>query len=446
MFKRVLIANRGAIARRVVRACSTLGIESVALYSEADAGAPHLAEATATHALAGVSAAQTYLNTKAVLAAIEATGADALHPGYGFLAEDAEFAQAVQDTGCVFIGPKPKLIASMGDKVAARRTLGDAGLPLFPGSPLLTDPDAGAAFAEDIGYPLLIKPAAGGGGIGMQQVFQANGLSAALERAMRLADGAFGDSRVFLERLIRGGRHIEMQLLADEHGQVAHLFERECSVQRRHQKLIEESPAPGVPRALIEGLGERCERAFAHLGYSNVGTLETLMDSAKEFGVLEVNTRIQVEHAVTEMVTGVDLLTSQIRLAAGEPLAAVLPTRSAPEGFALETRIYAEDPTTGFASTGRLQRFALPGMRHVRVETGYAQGNSVTPYYDPLLAKIISWAPTRELAIGRAMVALRACDVAGVQTNIPILQRVLGSEAFRSGTFTTDMDPGGLKA
>ncbi|MFK7914697.1 MAG: acetyl/propionyl/methylcrotonyl-CoA carboxylase subunit alpha [Pseudomonadales bacterium] len=442
MFKRILIANRGAIARRIVRACEALGIESVALYSDADADAPHLLEASSSHALPGVSAAQTYLNVPAILAAVEASGADALHPGYGFLAEDAGFAEAVRATGCAFIGPHPKLLASMGDKVAARATLGAAGLPLFPGSPLLDAVAQASASAEAIGYPLLIKPAAGGGGIGMQQVASAAQLDGAVERAMRLAQSAFGDPRVFLERLVQGGRHIELQLLADEHGQVMHLFERDCSVQRRHQKLIEESPAPGIDAQRLNALAERCVAAFTSLGYNNVGTLETLMDSQQDFGVLEVNTRIQVEHAVTEMVTGVDLVASQIRLAAGARLAAVVPSDIACHGHAVEARIYAEDTRLNQASTGRLQRFGMPRMRHVRVETGYQVGNSVTPYYDPLLAKVISWAPTRELAIGRLKVALRACDIAGVQTNIALLLNVLGSDTFISGQFTTDQDPG----
>ena len=442
MFRRVLIANRGAIARRIVRACGELGIESVALYSDADADAPHLSEASGIHALPGVSAAETYLNAPLILAAIEASGADALHPGYGFLAEDADFAAAVEAAGCRFIGPRPQLIASMGDKVAARTTLAAAGLPLFAGSPLLESVQQARTSAEAVGYPLLIKPAAGGGGIGMQQVSTAQALDSAVERAMRLAQNAFGDSRVFLERLVQAGRHIELQLLADEHGEVVHLFERDCSVQRRHQKLIEESPAPGVDRERLSALGERCVAAFAQLGYNNVGTLETLMDSAQNFGVLEVNTRIQVEHAVTEMVTGVDLVASQIRLAAGESLSQVLPAMLAIDGHAVQARIYAEDPRTHFASTGRLQRFALPQMRHVRIETGYQAGNTITPYYDPLLAKIICWAPTRALAIGRLKVALGACDIAGVQTNIPLLLNVLGSESFMKGQFTTDQDPG----
>ncbi|MGI9327790.1 MAG: acetyl-CoA carboxylase biotin carboxylase subunit [Pseudomonadales bacterium] len=440
MIARLLIANRGAIARRIVRACDALGIHSVALYSEADADAPHLLEASSSVGLPGVSAADTYLNAPAIINAAQACGADGIHPGYGFLAEDADFAAAVTAAGLQFVGPSAASIRLMGDKLTARKTLAELGLPLFPGSGPLTDLDQAQGTAAQIGYPLLIKPAAGGGGIGMQKVEQAADFAAAFARASQLAGAIFGDDRLFLEQLITGARHIEFQLLGDVHGQVQHLYERECSVQRRHQKLIEESPAPGIASATLLELAERGESALAQIGYSNLGTLEMLLAPDGRFGVLEVNTRIQVEHAVTEMVTGVDLVQSQIRLAAGESLRSVLPQRPAPDGFAVEARIYAEDPVLQQASTGRLSRFELPNMTHVRVETGYSAGQSVTPYYDPLLAKIIAWGTTRELAMGRLGVALRAAQISGVKTNIATLQGVLASEPFVQGRFTTDTD------
>lgn len=440
MIARLLIANRGAIARRIVRACDALGIHSVALFSAADADAPHLAEASSSVGLPGVSAADTYLNAPAIIAAAQSCGADGIHPGYGFLAEDADFAAAVTAAGLQFVGPSADTIRLMGDKLVARNTLAELGLPIFPGSAPLTDLDQAQRAAAQIGYPLLIKPAAGGGGIGMQKVEQASDFAAAFARASQLTAAAFADDRLFLEQLITGARHIEFQLLADVHGQVQHLFERECSVQRRHQKLIEESPAPGIASATLVELAERCESALAQVGYSNLATLEMLMAPDGRFGVLEVNTRIQVEHAVTEMVTGVDLVKCQIRLAAGESLHSVLPQQPSRQGFAIEARIYAEDPLLQQASTGRLSRFVMPNMTHVRVETGYCAGQSVTPYYDPLLAKLIAWGTTRELAIGRLGVALRAAEISGVKTNIVTLQRVLTSEPFAQGRFTTDTD------
>ena len=440
MIARLLIANRGAIARRIVRACNVLGIHSVALYSEADAGAPHLAEASSTHGLPGVSAQDTYLNRQAIIAAAAACGADAIHPGYGFLAEDAQFAKAVAIAGFQFVGPTAATIELMGDKLAARQTLSELGLPLFPGSPPLDDLAEALAAAAKIGYPVLLKPAAGGGGIGMQRVEQASELPEAFARAQRLAIAAFADGRLFLEQLVTGARHVEFQLLADNQGNVDHLYERECSVQRRHQKLIEESPAPGLDLQTLDELASQCQRALAQINYSNLGTMEMLLAPDGRFGVLEVNTRIQVEHAVTEMVTGVDLVASQIRLASGERLRQVLPTRPDRNGYAIEARVYAEDPLAQQASTGRLSRFELPRMTHVRVETGYAAGQNVTPYYDPLLAKLITWGSTRELALGRLDVALRACEISGVKTNVTALRGVLASREFFEGRFTTDLD------
>lgn len=435
MFQRLLVANRGAIARRIIRACNKLGIESVALYSDADSQAPYLAEATASIGLPGNTAAETYLNKPLLLQALLNSGADAVHPGYGFLAEDADFAQQVIELGVHFVGPAPKWLSSMGDKVAARELMAEHNFPLFAGSKELSSVAAAQAAATEIGYPVMLKPAAGGGGIGMQVVADDQGLAIAFDRCQRMALAAFGNGSVFVESWISPARHIEVQVLADEHGNVMHAFERDCSLQRRQQKVIEEAPAPLVDRESILALALRSVKLLETLGYNNVGTLETLQSPSGEFGFLEMNTRIQVEHGVTEMVTGLDLVAEQIQLAAGGQL----PPQPTLSGYAVQARIYAEDSITSMPSTGRLQVFAPPSMRHVRVETGYAQGMAVTPYYDPLLAKVLAWAPTRELAIGRLAVALQAYDIRGVSTNVALLRRVLRSDEFLAGRVHTGL-------
>ena len=433
MFKKVLIANRGAIARRVISACNTLDIESVAVYSTPDGGAPYLAEATETVHLAGERAQDTYLNQAALLEALATTGADALHPGYGFLAENGTFARAVESAGVRFIGPSPAWLDVMGDKVSARALAAEYGFPVFAGSDRLTDLSKAQLLAESIGYPLMIKPAAGGGGIGMRVVAEPNDLGAALAQAQALAIGSFGDGDLFLERWIQAGRHIEFQLLGDGRGGAMHLYERECSVQRRHQKVIEESPAPGIATSEIIAMADRAAGFAAAIGYDNVGTLETLRAGAGDYGFLEMNTRIQVEHGVTEMLTGVDLVATQIRLAAGGEL----PEQMPPEGHALEVRIYAEHPRSQLPSTGRLSVFRPPELHGIRVDTGYQAGQWVTPFYDPLLAKVIGHGRTREQAIGRVLVALKAFEIQGVATNRTLLSGILSDEAFLAGRVDT---------
>ena len=433
MFSRILIANRGAIARRIVRACNEMGVPSAAVYSDADKDAPHLAEAGQAIVLPGVRAEETYLNQEALLTALEESGADAVHPGYGFLAENADFAEAVAEAGAVFIGPSPKWLRQMGDKSAARRFVEERGFPVLPGSGPLKEVGAALAAAESLGYPVMVKPAGGGGGIGMCIADSPEALARRFGRARLMAEKAFSDSRIYLERYLERPRHIEVQLLADGTGGAVHLYERECSIQRRHQKLVEESPAPALDRTAVNGLCERAERLAAETGYDSVGTLETLEYDSGRFGFMEMNTRIQVEHGVTEEVTGLDLVRAQIGIAAG----GALPERPPRNGYAVEARVYAEDPERHFPSTGRLSVFRPPRMHGVRVETGYAEGMRVTPYYDPLLAKVIGVGPTRELAIGRTRVALKGFPVAGVQTNIPLLKAVLGDEAFLAGRVDT---------
>ena len=433
MFDKILVANRGAIARRIIRACNELGVASVAVYSEADAGAPYLAEAGQAVPLAGVTAADTYLNEAALLEAIRTTGADAVHPGYGFLAENAGFAERLVQAGVRFIGPAPRWLADMGDKVRARAAMAELGFPTHGGSSVLADLDDAMTTAAALGYPLILKPAGGGGGIGMTVVEDADALAAAFARSAAMAAAAFGDGGLYLERYLAAPRHIEFQLLADCDGNVMHAFERDCSVQRRHQKVIEEAPAPGIARADLDAVAARAVAAAATMGYDNLGTVETLYQDG-DFGFLEMNTRIQVEHGVTELVTGMDLVATQIRLAAG----AALPARPSLDGFALEARVYSEDPVSFFPSTGVLTRFRAPRLHGVRVETGYGEGQTVTPCYDPLLAKVLAHGSTREQALGRLMVGLKAFEIHGVKTNIPLLLDVLQEPGFIAGGVTTN--------
>ncbi len=435
MLAKVLVANRGAIARRIIRACQALNIASVAVYSEADRDAPYLAEATQALPLRGNSAAESYLDQQQLLAVAAQSGADAVHPGYGFLAENAAFAAAVIGQGMTFIGPEPRWIEQMGDKVNGRRMLGDAGMPVFAGSGLIEDMATAEAFVAETGLPVVVKPSGGGGGIGMHVVHTRQELPGAISAAVETAQRAFASAGVFLERWIDNPRHVEFQILADLHGNAMHLYERDCSVQRRHQKLIEESPAPGFERALIEQKAEELSSICQRLGYNNLGTVETLFTPDGEVGFLEMNTRIQVEHGVTEEVTGVDLVAAQITLAAGGHLPAQAPL----QGFAMEARLYAEDALTLFPSTGKLAVFRPPTLHGVRIETGYQEGQVVSPYYDPLLAKIIARGTTREQAIGRLVVALRAFTVRGVSTNAQLLLNILQDERFVQGQVDTGM-------
>ena len=377
-FTKVLVANRGAAAARVIRALNELGIASVAIYSEADAAAPYLAAATEAHGVGPAPARESYLDQSRILAIAAATGVDAIHPGYGFLSENAAFARAVEAAGLVFIGPSPRWIEAMGEKTEARALMSRHGLPVSAGSGLL-DPSTNVdAVARAIGFPILVKPAAGGGGIGMIVARDEASLGKAVARARSMATRSFGNGQLYLERYLDRPRHIEFQVLGDRHGAVRHLFERDCSLQRRHQKVMEEAPAPGLTRTELDDMAETATRVLAALGYDNIGTVEMLRAEAGGFAFLEMNTRLQVEHAVTEMVTGIDLVQGQIRSAAGEPLTDILPAEIRLDGHALEARIYAEDPETFMPSPGPLRRFRLcPPGPGLRVETGYAEGGEV---------------------------------------------------------------------
>ena len=442
MFNKVVVANRGAVAARVLRALNEMGIRSVAVYSEADAGAPYLEMAGEAHAIGPAPARESYLNHDALIEVLRRSGADGLHPGYGFLSENAAFAQKVTDAGARFIGPSPRWIEAMGHKTRARELAASHGMPMSQGSGVLpADPDATLAAARAIGFPVLVKPAGGGGGIGMLPAKDEAELLAAVERSRSMAERGFGNAEVYLERLIERPRHVEFQVLGDLHGAVAHLYERDCSTQRRNQKVIEEAPAPAVSREAIGQVAQQVAGIMRKMGYDNIGTVEMLLGADGAFSFLEMNTRLQVEHGVTEEVTGVDLVRSQIRSAAGEKLADILPAKIEIRGHAIQARVYAEDPKNFFPSPGKLKVFRPPQDAAVRIETGYAEGRDVTPHYDPMIAKVIVRADTRGQAIDRLVGALEAFEIQGIKHNIPAVLAVLRSEPFRAGRVHTGLIP-----
>jgi acetyl-CoA carboxylase biotin carboxylase subunit len=435
----VLVANRGEIARRVIRACRALGVRAIAVHSEADAASPHVADADQAVLIGPAPARESYLDIDRILAAARESGARAVHPGYGFLSENWRFAKACEEGGLVWIGPSWRVIQQMGDKVEARRRMREAGVPVVPGSEGALDTlEAARAVGEMVGYPLMLKAAAGGGGIGMVRVGEAAGLSAAWTSAQRRALAAFGSGALFVERYMTEPRHVEVQVFGDARGQVVHLHERECSIQRRHQKLVEESPAPGLEADLKARLVAAAVAGARAVGYVNAGTMEFIVQG-REFYFLEMNTRLQVEHPVTEEVTGLDLVQWQLRIADGESL----PRKQeeiVQRGAALECRIYAEDPAKGFMpSPGPITRLVLPQGAGVRVECGVAEGVQVSVHYDPLLAKLVTWGETREEAVARMSAALDGFVVEGIRTVIPFHRRVLASPAFRAGRVHTQM-------
>jgi acetyl-CoA carboxylase biotin carboxylase subunit len=440
MFNKVIVANRGAVAARVLRALKSLGIRTVAVYSEADAGLPYLAMADETHAIGAADPRASYLKADVLLEVMRRSGADGLHPGYGFLSENAAFAERVNASGAGFIGPSPRWIDAMGHKTRARELMATHGMPMGASSALLDEDDARTlAHAQGVGYPVLVKPAGGGGGIGMLPARDDAELLKAVTQARSMAQRSFGNAELYLERLVERPRHVEFQVLADRHGNVRHLFERDCSVQRRHQKVIEEAGAPGIPRAQVEAAAGNITAILARLGYDVIGTVETLYDGAGGFNFLEMNTRLQVEHAVTEEVTGIDLVASQVRLAWGERLDAVLPDEVSLRGHAIEARIYAEDPVRFFPSPGPLRTLRLPSGEGIRVETGYAEGSLVTPFYDPMIAKLIARGASRAEAIARLVDALDDTVIEGVKTNIPFIRQVLQSPEFVAGEVHTGL-------
>ncbi|MHC5113054.1 MAG: acetyl-CoA carboxylase biotin carboxylase subunit [Planctomycetota bacterium] len=443
----MLIANRGEIAVRIAQTLREMGIAVIAVYSEPDRGAPHVVAADEAYPLAGKTSAETYLRGDQLVEIARQHDVDAIHPGYGFLAENAGFAQACADAGVTFIGPTPEAIRSMGDKVVAKALMREAGVPVVPGAELDPDADAEAiaAAADDVGYPLLVKAAAGGGGKGMRVVESAGALADAMASAQREAQAAFGDPRVFLERYVPRARHVEFQIFGDTHGHSVHLFERECSVQRRHQKIIEEAPSPALTPELRERMGAAAVDAARAIGYVNAGTVEFMLDDDGAFYFLEVNTRLQVEHPVTELTIHEDLVRAQILVASGAPLPFTGLTQ---QGHAVECRIYAEDAERDFMpSTGVIEQYLPPMGPGVRVDSGVAAGSEVTVHYDPMLAKLITWGADRDEALARMVHALDRYVVVGVTTNIPFLREVLEHEAFRAGALHTHfLDEHGLPA
>jgi len=432
MFRKVLIANRGEIALRVIRACQELGIRTVAVYSEADRESLHVRFADEDVCIGPPSARESYLNIPRIMAAAEVTGAEAIHPGYGFLAENAEFAEICDRAGIVFIGPTAEQIRLMGDKAVARKTMADVGVPTVPGSPdAIQDLDEAVALAGRIGFPVIIKAAAGGGGKGMRVANDASAFAGQVQMAQNEARAAFGDPSVYIEKYLARPRHIEIQVIGDTHGNVVHLGERECSIQRRHQKLIEESPSPAVSRELRRAMGDAAVRGANAIGYSSAGTVEFLLDQDGQYYFMEMNTRIQVEHPVTELVTGVDLVKEQIRVAAGEALGAAVRAVREFRGHAIECRINAEDPARNFApSPGVISSFHQPGGPGVRVDTHVYAGYLVPPHYDSLIGKLIVHGATRDEAVVRARLALESFIIEGVHTTIPFLLELLEDPAF----------------
>ena len=433
MFTKILVANRGEIALRIIRACQELGIKSVAVYSDADSQAPHVREADEAVNIGPAASSESYLRGDRIVQAALDVGAQAIHPGYGFLSEREWFARLVRDSGLVFIGPPAEAIAAMGGKTAARQLAISAGVPVVPGTTEgLIDAAEAAVIAQRFGYPILLKAAAGGGGKGMRVVRDASELSAALDSARREAKNAFGDDAVYVEKYIEGPRHVEIQILADQHGTVLSLGERECSVQRRHQKMIEEAPSVAVSPDLRRRMGETAVAAARAAGYVNAGTCEFLLDRDGSFYFLEMNTRLQVEHPVTELVTGIDIVQWQIRIAAGERLP--FPADLTPRGWAIECRLTSEDPANGFLpSTGRIEYLHLPAGPGVRWDGGIEAGSTIGLHYDPLLAKLIVWGADREQAIARMHRALRELTIVGIETSREFHLRVMEDEEFRRG-------------
>ncbi|MBD3108911.1 ATP-grasp domain-containing protein [Bacillus sp. AGMB 02131] len=440
VFRRVLIANRGAIAARILKTLKDMEIEAAIIYSTADRDLPYIKEASVAYEIYGNFPRDTYLNQQRILEIIKESGSDAVHPGYGFLAENTEFARKVEKLGVTFIGPNSKWIDLMADKNRARQTMSKYTMPIGKGSSNLPDNDEEIlAIADEIGYPVLIKPCNGGGGIGMQPVYNAENLIANVRKAKTAAEKYFSDNSVYLESYLENPRHIEIQIIADRHGNVVHLYERDCSIQRRHQKIIEESPAPNISREELNPILKQVTESIQSLGYDNIGTVELLRSESGQYSFLEMNTRLQVEHAVTEEVVNTDLIKAQIRSAYGETLQNILPEKLQQKGHSIEVRIYAEDPQTFYPSPGTLEKFRLPEAKNIRIETGFTEGNKISPFYDPMIAKIIVHTDSRDTAIEELVNYLQIVEITGLKTNIPFLIYALKSEEFKKGKVSTKL-------
>ena len=433
MLDKVLIANRGEIALRVLRACQTMGIKTVAVHSTVDRNLKHVGMADEAICIGPAPSAQSYLNIPAIIAAAEVTDASAIHPGYGFLAENADFAEQVEQSGFVFVGPRPDTIRLMGNKVEAIKAMKAAGIPCVPGSdgPLDDDVERSLRIAREIGYPVLIKAAGGGGGRGMRDVHTEAHLGNAIATTRAEARAAFGNDQVYMEKFLENPRHVEMQVLGDGQGHAIHLCERDCSMQRRHQKVVEEAPAPGITPELRAEIGKVCTDACIRIGYRGAGTFEFLYQDGK-FYFIEMNTRIQVEHGITELITGVDLVREQLLIAAGEPLS-IRQEDIVPRGHAIECRINAEDPDTFMPCPGTVKRFEAPGGPGVRIDTHLYDGYKIPPNYDSLIAKLMVHAVDRKTALARMRTALSETVIEGIKTNLPLHQRIMGDSGFKHG-------------
>jgi acetyl-CoA carboxylase biotin carboxylase subunit len=437
MMRKVLIANRSEIARRVVRTCRELDLPTVAVYSDADSEALHVKEADEAVPIGKPHARESYLNVEKLIDAARQTGADAIHPGYGFLSESSRFAEACEAAGVTFVGPSAGAIAAMGDKAAARRLARDAGVPVVPGTDASADIELALRGADEVGYPVMVKAAAGGGGRGIRIARDTDELRGLVPDAAREAEAAFGDSSLYVEKLLERARHVEIQVLGDRRGNVVHLYERECSLQRRRQKLVEESPSPALDSSTREAMARAAVSLAEAVEYTSAGTVEFLVDEDERFYFIEMNTRLQVEHGVTEMVTGTDLVREQLLVAAGEPLE-FSQDDVRPSGSSVEFRVNAEDPERDFQpSPGRIESVELPGGPGVRVDTAIYAGFTVPPFYDSLIAKLLVWAPTREQALRRGRRALEEFRIEGVETTIPLHLRLMEDERVLSGDFHT---------
>ncbi|MBM7552608.1 acetyl-CoA carboxylase biotin carboxylase subunit [Thalassobacillus pellis] len=437
MFTKILIANRGEIAARIIRTCKKMGINTVAVYSEADEDAPYVKQADESFLIGKPRVNESYLNIEKILDTARKSGAEAIHPGYGLLSENAGFARKCREAGLTFIGPSSDVIAKMGDKVAARQAMKEAGVPIVPGTDqALKDVEEAKAYANEFGYPVMLKAAAGGGGIGMQAVKNDQELEKAFEGNSKRAASFFGDGTMFLEKQILNPRHIEIQVLGDGFGNAVHLFERECSIQRRHQKVLEEAPSPFISQKTRDEMGNKAVQAVKALSYKNAGTIEFLVDEEENFYFLEMNTRLQVEHPVTEEITGLDLVEQQIKIADGDPLSFTQDDLGI-KGHAIEVRIYAEDPERFFPSPGNLTKFEVPEGDGIRNELAVHGNSKVTPFYDPMIAKLVVYGMDRHQAIDRLSNALERYRAEGIKTNIPMLKKVVNHERFKAGDTKT---------
>ncbi|ARI77367.1 acetyl-CoA carboxylase biotin carboxylase subunit [Halobacillus mangrovi] len=437
MFEKILVANRGEIASRVIRTCKDMNIKTVAVYSEADQNAPYVSLADESYLIGKPRVNESYLNIEKILKVAKESGAQAIHPGYGLLSENAEFAKKTEEAGLTFIGPDAKVISMMGDKIAARAEMKKAGVPIIPGTDeAVASADEAKDWANQFGYPVMLKAAAGGGGIGMQAVYNDEELEKAFEGNSKRAQTFFGDGKMFIEKLIVDPRHIEIQVLADKQGNAVYLFERECSIQRRHQKVVEEAPSPVLSEKTRAKMGESSLKAVQTLGYSNAGTIEFMVDDEENYYFLEMNTRLQVEHPVTEEITGIDLVEQQLKVAAGESLVITQDDLEI-QGHAIEVRIYAEDPNTFYPSPGQITKLVLPEGEGIRHEVAVKGDSQVTPFYDPMIAKLIAYGANREEAIERLTKAIHEYEIEGIKSNLTMLKRVITHDNFKAGDTKT---------